>query len=67
LYNVHNKKIAVDWNYIQNILPNKTMCKIREPITLDKLNVAINKLAWYKAPEKSGVSSNAIKVLNNKN
>ena len=67
LYHVHNRQISVDQKYLYNITPNKIMHEISRLMNLDELNIAIGKLAWYKAPGKNRVSPNAIKVLNEEN
>ena len=68
-HHVRNRKMAVEWNFIENISPNtnKTMHEIGGPMTLDKLNAAISQLAWHKAPGRNDVSPNAIKALNDEN
>ena len=64
---VCNRQTSVDWEYLHNIPTMRTIHEIGGPMTLDDLNIAIDKLSWHKAPGRNGVSPNAIKALNEEN
>ena len=60
---VYNRKVSVDWDFIKKIKRHEIFYEISGVMTLSKLNEALFRLAWHKAPGLNGVSPNAIKAL----
>ena len=64
---MHNRKVQVNWNYINQIKPLPVMYKIDSLMTRNELDEALHKLLWHKAPGRNRVTLNILKALNNEN
>ena len=60
---VHNRKVSVDWTFIDAIPRKSILRHIGGMMRCSELGTCLHRLTWHAAPGGNGASPNGFKVL----
>ena len=60
---VYDRSAEADWNVFNRMQKHGVMHSIGNIMSLEYVDVCLEKLTWHKSPGKNSVSPNAVKVL----